>query len=336
MTTDDTSLDSAATSQPYTFASDLIRQLYADLDGLLFEPDLKPADDAFALVEQAAEAARPRGAVLLILLRAALTAHHAISGDADMPDENTAVAEASGALVEMLPNTAAQLPALQAHALRLTQYLGIAEQSNEAIHAPVARAIQRFCAALGDEDSATGSRALFELRSLVVHLDASAAALDAAGATAEPLRVIRPDRFHDYFMRYSSLAQNPESATREQPLAALSLDGRISAVITSDRHPLEAAAQSLRETIVGDDITRDHALSRIRALLDVLDGLRRAPLATIGDALNDTTVHLSLVIAAATTPLHASSGFALPQLAQVARYNQRLLRGAMPSTDRPH
>lgn len=320
-----------ASPSPQDFAADLIRQLYADLDGLLLETDLHAAADAFALAIGAAAAAQPRGAVPLILARAALAAHRRMMLGPEpasaTPDEAEALQAAGEVLMLLRPGLAAQLPALAGHAARLTQYLGIAEQASEAIDAPIARAIERFCAALGDEDAETGRRALFELRSMVVHLDASAAALDAGGAAPEPLRVIRPDRFHDYFMRYTSLAQNPENAAREQPMATLQLDGRISAVITADTHPLEAAAQALRETIVGDETTREHALARIRALLDVLDGLRRVPQPAIGDALNDEAVHLSLVIAAATTPLHASAGFGLPQLAQVAAYNRTLLRG---------
>jgi len=92
----------------------------------------------------------------------------------------------------------------------------------------------------------------------------------------------------------------------------------------------------VRATIHGDDTTRDHALARIRALLDVLDGLRHAPNPLLGDAIQDDTVHLSLVLAAATAPLSASSGFRFPAIAQIARYNQHLLRGAAAVSGETH
>ena len=114
------------------------------------------------------------------------------------------------------------------------------------------------------------------------------------------------------------------------------VERRITAVITEDTHPLEAAAAAVRATIHGDDTTRDHALARIRALLDMLDGLRRAPNPLLGDAIQDDTVHLSLVLAAATAPLAASSGFRFPAIAQIARYNQHLLRGAAAVTGAAH
>lgn len=316
--------DAGAAPRPYDFARQLIRQLYADLDGVLFDDD-HPADDAYALAAGAAAAARPRGAVLIILARAAIDAHRALLIGTSPAADALAEAAAAAAVAELLPASARQLPALLGHATNLTRYLAIAEQSSEAIHRPLARAIQRFYSALGEEDAVVGGRSLFELRSMVVHLDACACALETGGAAPEPLRVIRPDRFHDYFMQYTSLAQAPGAAQGEQAVATLTQDGRISAVIT-DKHPLEVAASALRESIVGDETTRDHTLARIRALLDFLDGLRRTPQAAIGDALNDSSVHLSLVIAAATAPLHASAGFAHAQLAQVARYNQRLLR----------
>ena len=333
--TDDTLDGADAASEANDFAAQIIRQLYADLDGVLFDDEESAADDAFALVTDAARSARVRGAVPLVLTRAALAAHREMMGT-DRLDDTAADEAANRALTELLPAAGAQLPALQAHAARLTQYLGIAEQSNEPIHLPLARAMHRFCAALGEEDAATGSRALFELRSLVVHLDACANAIDLAGAAPEPLRVIRPDRFHDYFMHYTALAQKPENAAAEAPVATLTTDGRISAVITADTHPLEAAARAVRDMISGDETTRDHVLARIRALLDFMDKLRREPRPLIGDALNDTTVHLSLVIAAATAPLHASAGFSEAAISQVARYNQTLLRASAAPAAKAH
>jgi|GEM_PF-1876295 len=326
----------ASPPHPHEFSAQLIRQLYDDLDCILFDDHGNAVDESFDLVAHAAESGHARGAVPLILARAALSAHRAMIYGEPAPDEAQADLEAAEALSALIPAARPQLPALRSHAARLTHYVGIAEQSNEAIHVPLSRAIHRFYAALSDEDSASGGRALFELRSMVVHLDACANALDDGSAAPEPLRVIRPDRFHDYFMHYAALAQTPAQDGGEAAVATLTQDGRISAVITQDVHPLESAGRAVREMISGDETTRDHALARIRGLLDFLEKLRRQPQALIGDALNDPTVHLSLVIAAATTPLHASGGFRYTPLAQMARYNQTLLRGAASNSSSKH
>lgn len=313
---------------PHDFSEQLITQLYEDLDGYLFE-DGTAIDHAWPLVIEAVRHARTRGAVLVVFARATLAAHHRLVFDETPPDDSIALDEACAAVASFVPEALAQLPALKSHAERLMRHMAIAEQSPDAIHVPLSNAISRFYAALADENAAVGSRALIEMRSIILHLDACAAALDRAESAPEPVRVIRPDRFHDYFMHYASLAQKPEtSAGSEHAVATLSQDGRITAVITEDTHPLETAARAVRPTIAGDEITRDHTLVRIRALLDVLDDLRHAPNPLIGDALNDTTVHLSLVLAAATAPLHASGGFSFSAIAQIARYNQQLLRGA--------
>lgn len=311
---------------PHDFSEQLITQLYEDLDGYLFDGN-EAADHAWPLLIDAVRHARTRGAVLVVFARATLAAHHRLVFDEAAHDEAFALDEACDAVASFVPEAAAQRAALKSHAERLMRHMAIAEQSPDAIHVPLSNAISRFYAALAEENAAVGSRALIEMRSIILHLDACAAALDRAESAPEPVRVIRPDRFHDYFMHYASLAQKPEtSAGSEQAVATLTQDGKITAVITEDTHPLEAAARTVRATVVGDEVTRDHALVRIRALLDVLDGLRRSPNPLIGDALNDTTVHLSLVLAAATAPLHASGGFSFQSIAQIARYNQQLLR----------
>lgn len=320
---------------PHEFSEQLIVQLYEDLDGFLFDGP-EAVDEAWPLVVDAVGAARTRGAVPLVFARAALAAHHRLVFDQAAPDETLALDAAAEAVASFLPAARSQLPALKNHAERLTRQMAIAEQSPDAIHVPLSQAIQRFYVALDQENAAAGSRALIEMRSIILHLDACAVMLDQAESTPEPVRVIRPDRFHDYFMHYASLARTPDSARGEKPLATLTEDGRISAVITEDVHPLEAAAEAVRATIHGDETTRDHALARIRALLDLLDGLRRAPNPLLGDAISDDTVHLSLVLAAATAPLAASSGFRLAAIAQIARYNQHLLRGAAAASGAPH
>lgn len=326
-----TSHNTAAVGEPpnaHDFSEQLITQLYEDLDGFLFD-GLVAVDHAWPLVVDAVRHGRTRGAVLVVFARATLAAHHRLVFDEVPHDEAFALDEACEVVASFVPEAVAQKAALKSHAERLMRQMAIAEQSPDAIHVPLSNAISRFYAALADENAAVGSRALIEMRSIVLHLDACAAALDRAESAPEPVRVIRPDRFHDYFMQYTSLAQKPEtSAGSEQAVATLTQDGKITAVITEDTHPLEAAARAVRATIAGDELTRDHTLVRIRALLDVLDALRHAPNPLIGDALNDTTVHLSLVLAAATAPLHASGGFAFPAIAQIARYNQQLLRSA--------
>jgi hypothetical protein len=160
---------------------------------------------------------------------------------------------------------------------------------------------------------------------MTVHIDASAAALESV--SFDPRRIVRPDRFHDWFMQYASLAQSSEARGSEQAVATLGRDGKISAVITEDVHPLEAAARIVRDQISGDDTSRDHTLARIRALLDFIDAMRRRPQAQIGDTQNDQAVYVSLVLAAATAPLDAGGSFRLATLGQIARYNQILLRG---------
>jgi len=312
---------------PHDFAEQLIRQLYEDLDGYLFE-GADAVDEAWPLVIDAVAAGRIRGAVPLVFARAALAAHHRLVHDEPPPDAMLALDAAGAAVASFLPEARMQLAALKNHAERLTRQMAIAEQSPDAIHVPLSQAIQRFYVALGEENALAGHRALIEMRSILLHLDACATMLDQAESAPEPIRVIRPDRFHDYFMHYASLARTPDSARGEKPVATLSEGGRITAVITEDTHPLEAAAAAVRAVIQGDDTTRDHALARIRALLDVLDGLRRSPNPLLGDAISDDTVHLSLVLAAATAPLQASSGFRFPAIAQIARHNQHLLRSA--------
>ena len=319
---------------PHDFSEQLIRQLYEDLDGLLFD-GADAVDEAWPLVVDAARSARARGAVLVVFARATLAAHHLlVYGEA--PDESVALDDAADAVASFVPEAASQLSALKAHAERLTRHMAIAEQSPDAIHVLLSKTIQRFYNALADEDAVIGGRALIEMRSIILHLDACASALDLATAEPEPIRVIRPDRFHDYFMQYASLAQKQDGAAGEQAVATLTQDGRIAAVITEDTHPLEAAARAVRESMHGDDTTRSHALARIRALLDVLDGLRRSPNPLLGDAINDTTVHLSLVLAAATAPLQAASGFRFQAIAQIARYNQQLLRNAARTDGAAH
>lgn len=317
------------TPHPHEFAGQLIRQLLGDLDGILFDGEAA-ADDAFELVAREAGAGAPRGATLVLLARAALSAHRVLvfeSGGPEVPED----ADTGDTLAALVPECRAQLPALLAQAGRLSRVLALAEQGGEPVTAALARTVVRFYEGLAAGNETLAGRALIELRSMTVHIDATAVALDSAAF--EPRRVLRPDRFHDWFMQYASLAQSPESRGSEQAVATLTRDGKITAVVTEDTHPLESAARAVRELIPGDDKTRDDAMARIRALLDFIDALRGRAQPQIGNAFDDQTVYLSLVVAAATAPLDSAGGFRFPSIAQIARYNQVLLRspGAQPA-----
>ncbi len=322
---------------PNDFAEQLIRQVLSDLDGILLEGGA-PADDAFAVLAAAATAGRTRGGALILLLRAALSAHRALvfgrdgdSGGFEAVDD----AEVIEALQQLVP--AAQAATLLKAASALEHYVAAAEPGVPAPQQTLALAIYRLYEGLRNDDEALGGRGLVELRSLTVHLDATAGMLDQGSVSAEPLRVIRPDRFHDYFLRFTSLAQTQDSAGAERAVAALSRDGRIEALITEDAtHPIISAALQVHEAIVGDGKTRDHVLARIRGLLVFLAALRQRPSGLIGDAVADPDVHLSLVIAAATAPLRLGAEFEFAVLAQIARYNQALLRGAQGAARRAH
>lgn len=324
---------------PHDFSEQLIRQVLSDLDGVLLDGET-PADEAFAVLAAAATTGRTRGGALILLLRAALSAHHAlVFGRADNNGEFETASDADviEALSRLLPAAAAQAPALLKAASALEHYVAAAEPGVPAPHQTLALAIYRLYEGLRNDDETLGGRGLVELRSLTVHLDATAAMLDQGSVSAEPLRVIRPDRFHDYFLRFTTLAQTRDTASEERAVAALSRDGRIEALITEDAtHPIIAAALQVHEAISGDAKTKDHVLARIRGLLVFLAALRKRPREQVGDAVADPNVHLSLVIAAATAPLRLGAEFEFAALAQIARYNQALLRGAQHASRRPH
>ncbi len=323
---------------PHDFTEQLIRQVLADLDGILIEGET-PVDEALPMLAAAAAAGRTRGGALALLARAALSAHRALVFGRDDNSAFEAVddAEVGAVLTQLDAATQAQLPALLKAASALEHYVAAAEPGLPAPQQTLALAIYRLYEGLRNDDEALGGRGLVELRSLTVHLDATAGMLDHGSVSAEPLRVIRPDRFHDHFLRFTSLAQTRDSASEERAVAALSRDGRIEALITEDAiHPIIAAAQQVHQAISGDARTKDHVLARIRALLVFLAALRKQPREQIGDAVADPNVHLSLVIAAATAPLRLGAEFEFAALAQIARYNQMLLRGARSAAARSH
>lgn len=330
--------DSSDIPSARDFAEQLIRQVLSDLDGVLLDEET-PVDEVFPVLTSAAAAGRTRGGALALLVRAALSAHralvfgHADSGEFEAaPDD-----EVAEVLAQLGAATPAQLPALLKAANALEHYVAAAEPGVPAPRQTLALAIYRLYEGLRNDDEALGGRGLVELRSLTVHLDATAGMLDHGSVSAEPLRVIRPDRFHDYFLRFTTLAQTQDNAGAERAVAALSRDGRIEALITEDAtHPIISAALQVHQVISGDAKTKDHVLARIRGLLVFLATLRRQPRPQVGDAVADPNVHLSLVIAAATAPLRLGAEFEFPALAQIARYNQMLLRGAQGATARTH
>jgi len=325
--------------QARDFAGQLIRQVLMDLDGVLLDGEA-PAPRALPLLAAAAAAGSTRGGALILLARAAWSAHGPLaSGQDDDPGAFAAVQdhEVGEALAQLGAESASRLPALLQAASALEHYVAATEPGASPPQQTMALAIHRLYQGLRDDDEGLGGRGLVELRALVVHLDATACMLDHGDITAAPLRVIRPDRFHDYFLRFTSLAQTQGAAGEERAVAALSRDGRIEALIIADApHPIVAAAQQVHQAVAGDATTKDHALARIRALLVFLAALRRQPRTTIGDAVADPTVHLSLVIAAATAPLRLGGEFSFAALAQVARYNLSLLRGVPGAAQRAH
>jgi hypothetical protein len=320
----------------HDFAEQLIRQVLADLNGILLEQE-EPTADAFQLLGAEAIAGRTRGGALALLARAALAAHRALLFGHNGEFEAVHDADVGDVLQQLCGVAAARLPALHKAGEAIAHYVAAAEPGGATPQQTLALAIHRLYEGLRNDDEALGGRGLVELRALVTHLDATAQMLGAGDISAEPLRVIRPDRFHDYFQRFTSLAQSHSAAGEEQAVATLSRDGRIEALITTGKvHPVVVAAKQVHDTVSGDDTTKNHVLARIRALLVFLAALRRQPRPQVGDPVADPTVQLSLIVAAATTPLRVGAEFDFSALTQIARYNQTLLRGAQNVARRAH
>jgi hypothetical protein len=175
---------------------------------------------------------------------------------------------------------------------------------------------------------------LIALRTLLVHVDAIASELDPAAADDRPVRVFAPDRFHDYFMRLTELVQKAQPGAEDRPVAALTRDGRLTALITAADHPLEASAQAIRDLVPGDAATKEHALFRMQGLLRCIDELRSNPDHSWASALGNEAEYLALVTAAATAPMAVPGRFGWAQLGQVARHNLNLMQS--PRVARPH
>jgi hypothetical protein len=314
------------------FAVQLMRQVLDDLRGVLMD-HRTPVDETQALLVAAASAGRRRGGTLILLANAALQAHRSLMPE-EAPDPAAAHEDIAAVLRQLGAEPQARLPALLEAAQAIEQATAAAEPAAPSPTQTLALAIHRLYDGLRNDDESLGGRGLVELRALVVHLDATAGALEQG---AQPVRVIRPDRFHDYFLRFTSQAQTQGAGGEERAVAALSRDGRIEALVTEQAaHPITLAAQAVHQMVAGDDTVKDHALARIRALLVFLAALRKQPQAAVGDTLADTDAQLSLIVAAATAPLRLGEEFAFDALAQVARYNLRLLRGSRDAAPRRH
>lgn len=321
---------------PHDFAEQLIRQVLADLDGVLLDGE-QPADESFPLLADAAASGRTRGGALVLLAHAALSAHHALVYGRG--EEFAAVDQGEiGALLQRLCEVPpAMLPNLYKAASAVEHYLAAAEPGAQRPQQTLALAIHRLYEGMRDDNAELGGRGLVELRSLVVYLDATAQMLDQGSVSAEPLRVMRPDRFHDYFLRFTTTAQAQNGEGAERAVAALSRDGRIEALITEDApHPVIAAAHEVHAAVAGDERTKDHVLARIRALLAFITLLRARPRPQLGDPAAQPDVQIALVIAAATAPLRLGAEFEFAALAQIARYNLSLLRGHQQPSGRSH
>lgn len=301
---------------PHDFAAELTRQVYTDLDGVLVAGD-DAAEDA---LEAVLRSGNDRGCGLWLITRAALAAHRGLRFGLQERFAEPHADDVLDALSALAPDLAARHDAAEwlSRAEALADAITASEGGREPLHQALARAIYRLYDGLRSEDELLGGRGLMELRTMLAHVDAAA----QLGGTPALCPVVRPDRFHDDFLRYVAAAQ-AGSADVQQPVASLQKDGRITAIVTRDLHPVEHA----RQTLSADQAA---ARMRIEALLDFLQGLRAdAPDDIMLRASNDNeTFFTALVTAAATTALPEDGAFAYPALAQITRYNLRLLHAA--------
>lgn len=316
--------DSAPTT-PTDFSRQLLSQLYSDLDRVLSEDaSTLPAGEAYTLIATSAAAGAPRGASFHVLLQAALAVHRAlIHGDPELElPTPEALAEV---LVALVPGAEPHLNSLSRHAARLVRYTAEAEPGGRTLPVALALAIHQLYEGLLRGDRAVGTRGLVSLRTLLAHCDAVSSQLDPA-TDDRPIRVFPPDRFHDYFMQLTEEVQKAGGDASDRPVAALTQDGRLTALIAEADHPLQAAAATIRERVPGDPTTKEHALLRMQGLLRVLDDARREPGHPLAMALEDKGWYLAVITAAATTPMLTPGRFGLPQLCQISRYNHNLLQ----------
>lgn len=290
---------------PAEFSEQLIFQLLADLDGTLSDGE-QFAGDARALLQ----ADPARAATLVLLTRAASDAYRQLL-DEPRPIETIDV------FAELFPALVEQAPSLFGQAERLAQGLAAAEADGERPDARFTGAIYSLYDGLREGDEEQGTRGLVTLRALLVHCDAAAQLI---GDTVT--RTLRPDRFHDHFLRLIEDISKREDG--EAPVAALTRDGRLTAIVTDDVHPIEAGLRTLREQLGRDEAERDAAAQRMLALVDAIRRLGEGEGPPLGDISGDPLLYAALITAAATTPL-AGEQFSLGALAQVARYNHSLM-----------
>ena len=313
------------TPSPAEFSGQLISQLLTDLDGVLSDGEM-PSADARGLIVKAARDGGLRGAILVLLTQAACNAYRRLL------DEPSPI-EAIDVLITVYPELIETTAALFRHADRLSTYVAEAEHDGERPEIRLADSIHELYAGLGNGDETASARGLVTLRALINHIDAAAQLLSTTDAASRPPAcVIRPDKFHDHFLRMVEDVSKRQAD--EMPVAALTRDGRLTAIVTDDRHPIDAAATSIRHEVSGDERQRDDAVTRMLALVDAIDRLRRENAHALGDFADDAMRYAGLITAAATTPLASgAAGFHLPALAQVARYNHSLL---LPRGHAPH
>jgi len=305
------------------FTVQLIDSLMSDLDGVLADGQLA-APQARALLFSAAATGDARAATLPALLRAAVAAHTALLDDDDATLPAPDVERVSTLCATLLPgDTTTQRQLLDAEA-RLQAHYAAAEPQRPAPWQSLAQAIHRLYDGMRVGDERLAGNGLLELRALLVTLDASACALRAE-PELPPYRAIRPDRFHDLYLRYVDTARTGGDA--QQAVATVRQDGRIAAIVTETAHPVAVAELALRDAFGDDHPAADAALARVRALIRFLDTRRR--LATPASE-DDAAETLSLIVAAATAPLHGDGSYSAFELLQIARYNRQLLSTAPP------
>lgn len=309
---------------PQEFAEQLIKQVLRDVDGVLLDPQQRPA---LELLGEEALRGRARGATLLLLAQAAVQSLRALI-HGDEPQAQLADQTEAEQIVQHLLQAPAIADGLEQQVERIEHFLSDSEPQTQGPAQNLARAVVRLYAGLQNNDEALGGRGLIELRALVVHLDAVAMALQEAGSADQPIRVVRPDRFHDAFMRLTEHIREKEST--EIPVATLTQDGKITAVIKDDSHPVAAALHAAREHFEGSKDEKDAAVQRMLALLLVFERIRHKDLPSLEGALEDPALYLGVVTAGATAPL-TQSGFVLNPLSQIAGYNKALFGQAESS-----
>ncbi len=309
------------------FLDQLLSQLLADLDTALV-----PGGGARPAFEAAARNGRARAGALLTLARAAVIAHRSlVSGEPPEAADGDAEAalEALAAVIGGFDRAA-----LTRHADRSTDLVAGAEPGSAAPALNLARAMVRLYAGLGQGDDALGARGLHELRALFLHVDAAACVAATMPAAEQPVRVVRPDHFHDAFMQLSDAIRKRGDAAGDTPVARLSPDGRLQAVIEDHDHPLAAALAAAAERVGEDEDLRTATALRLVALLRVIDLIRSGDLDGTEGLLDDLPRFVGLVTAAATTPL-PEAGFDAEVLLRIAAYNARLMQPPSPPGGEP-